>query len=81
LDTLNHNRNDYLEKVFNVEINLLQFHSKNFKSELYKQIKISIPQNFNLDTDKSVLDTFRQLFQEEKNDTNFEINWLDTGNN
>lgn len=63
VDTIESPKNNYLDKIFNVEINLLPFDEELITYELIKQVDVSYPQQVNGFDEMDFNKSFKELFK------------------
>ncbi|WP_028890484.1 KAP family P-loop NTPase fold protein [Tenacibaculum ovolyticum] len=67
-------RANYLDKIFNVEINLLPFNSRLIDDELFRRVEIAFPKEIEWQDDNLFNDGFKNLFQNLKNQLKIDNN-------
>lgn len=63
VDTIQSSKNNYLDKIFNVEINLLPFEERLVVDELMRLVQASFPKNLKSDDTQNYYDAFDNLFK------------------
>lgn len=81
LKTLNLPKDNYIDKVFNVEINLLHFDEKRIYDYLINTIKKEYSNDFSFDDNSELLMAFRIVFTKNKIDLFFGLEDIPTSRN
>lgn len=63
VNTIKSSKSNYLDKIFNVEINLLPFEERLVVDELMRLVQISFPKNLESDDTPNYYDAFDNLFK------------------
>ena len=71
VDTINSSNSNYLDKIFNVEINLLPFDEQLIIDELIRQVDISFPFNQKESDELGFNKSFKELFTTEIHSLNY----------